>query len=201
MKRYMNKAEKNQLGVFVHFQTFLENFLATQKQLKRPTKWYSTGLTFLVKATKEMLAELDPKEIDIAFKQIEKVHLVLRTTDEALKDIQKMKEADELVPLDNNSFLTICSFAFGTCLTCISTEYQTCTLRAIFMEYDIEPVYEQCDGCQYTLNRLKENACFNLYEFNGLKFRVQPGMTIPGFTLLQEAPLPQEHWKYPKVTI
>lgn len=201
MKRYLNKAEKNQLGVLIHFQAFLENFVSIQKQLNRPSRWYQTSLTFLIKATKEMLDQLDIKEVEVAFKQVKKLHLVLRTTEEALKDIDKMKEADELVPLNNDSFLTICSFALGTCHTCNTVAYSDCPLRDIFMEYDVEPIYEQCDGCQYNLNKLKENAYFNLYESNGVNYRVQPGLILKGFNLVMTAPLPEEYWNCLRILV
>lgn len=201
MKRYLNKTEKYEVAVFLNFLTYLEKFVVKQKQLDRPTQWYKTATTFLSKAVNETMATLDADEARLARHTFAKMHLVLRTTKEAIQDMKEMVDEDSVVQLKNDQFLTLCSFALGSCSKCICNDFRNCELRELFMEYDIEPMSTETDGCQYNLSELKENACFNLYDANGIKVRVQPGLKVVGWTLIQEAPLPEEYWNCLKVTV
>lgn len=200
MKRYLNKQEKNEVSICLNFLSFLEKHVVKQKQLGRPTRWYKTATSFLSKAVNETMDSLDVDEARLARRNFAKMHLVLKTSKEALQEIKQMKEDDMVVPLKNDQFLTLCSFALGTCGQCICNDFRSCELRDIFMEYDIEPISTATDGCQYNLNELKENACFNLYDANGIKVRVQPGVEVD-WKLIQKAPLPEKYWNCLKVTV
>jgi hypothetical protein len=200
MKRYLNNQEKNEAAIILNFLVFLEKLVEKQKSLKRPTRWYKMATSFLSKAINETFEALDPDEARLARKNFAKLNLVLKTSKETLQEVKNMKDDDLIVPLKNDDFLTLASFALGTCSNCNTSKYRTCQLREIFMEYEVEPVRLNTEGCQYNMNDIKDNACFNLYEVDHMLFRVQPGLAFPG-KLVQNAPLTEEHWGKPKVTV
>lgn len=147
MKRYLNRQEKNELTTLLNMQVFLEKQVALYKSINRPTKWLSSARSFLNKVIMERLAELDVLERRKAMEDFGKLMLVLRTKKEVIDEIKALKEADMTVPLLNDDFLLLCSYALGNCEKCSTPDYVDCKLRAIFIEYDIEPISE--GGCQY----------------------------------------------------
>lgn len=205
MKTYLNSDEKIQLGILLSFRKYLLETIKKYEESKKHkimNKWLKTTQSFLTKAIDEMLAPVDAQNTEIALKAATKLKLVARTTDEALREIKQMRETDAVVSIPNEQFLFLCSFALTTCHTCLMTTFKECKLRDILMEYDIEPIHECTDQCQYQLKDIKDNACFHVVknEHTGELLRIQPGINIKGLTRHRTAPITQEFWTLPKIT-
>ena len=205
MAKYLSKAERGTLSIMYGTLDFLKELEAMYVSLKRPKttiKWIRASMTFIKKAAGEMVIDVDDDNLIKLYKHAQNMQLVLRTKEATVRELGRLKEAESHVSIENDRFLTLCSFGYTSCKTCLQTDFKGFLLRDLFLEYDIEPIKEDTEDCCFRHTDIKENAYMNLEECVATKqlFRVQPGLVLKGFTRVSTAPLNKCDWHYPMIS-
>ncbi len=204
MKRYLNSTEKNQAHAIGGLQAFMDDRIEEWEKLGRPKELLKAARmtkAWAHNTLKEFIKGLDADEVSLLVKNSKKLKVVVRTKDQALRELKEMQRLDSVVTIDREKFEDVCSFAIMECMKCTKTDFKNCALRSAMMENDIEPLNAYSNQCQYQYTEIKENAVFDVVELEatGQLFRVQPGIRIKGFKVVNEAPLPECYWHLPKI--
>ena len=155
-KRYLNSQEKRVVLTLASFISYFDEYVPKWQQLKRPKemiKYSKMARSFAGKVLDYYMKELDPDEVKNMLKQLEKMELVTKWRDEAIREREKMKKLESTTVIETDKFLKIVELALASCSVCESMddEVRDCPFRKIMLEEDIEPLTPNppAGGCPY----------------------------------------------------
>jgi hypothetical protein len=208
IKSYLNNGEKNEFCILISFKVFLEE--CVDKWSKRrgvsklQLKWAKMSLAFANKIIQEILLPLEDDVREKLAKVGKQNKVVVKTKEEALRDLNRAKENGDVMLVKNEDLLELCSAAMLTCTMCKVKEHNLCATKRLLREYDVDPlVAEPYPGqCEYQVSEFSPESNYDLIKsiYTEQLFRVRERYLPDGFELVESAPLGEQYWKLPKIT-
>lgn len=146
MKRYLNADEKTELFTLGAFHTFFEDRIPRWEKYnvnKEFMKVVRLLRTYSIKAASIMLKNIDPIEVNKVVKEIQKLELVSKYRNQAMREHDEVIKSNEMTHLKTDDFMDVVTHAMNFCVNCgkLGQESTDCSLRRIWIENDI-PVYD-----------------------------------------------------------
>jgi molybdopterin synthase catalytic subunit len=156
VKRYLNKAERQMALSLSAYEAYLEEKISEMAQHngdKGLLKNMRMAKTYLHKALECMVQPLDAVELQVLLRDVNKMQVVVKYTDEAIREYERMKKMNGVTVIETEAFLDIVEQAINVCVTCENTgeAVNQCKWRKRFIEAEIEPPdYGAVEGkCPY----------------------------------------------------
>lgn len=145
MKRYLNKAERQMALSISAYETYLEEKISEMAQHngdKALLKNMRMARTYLHKALAKMIQPLDAVELKVLLKDVNKMQVVVKYTDEAVREYERMKKMNDVTVIETEAFLDIVEQAVNVCVACENKgeDVEQCKWRKRFLEAEIEPL-------------------------------------------------------------
>jgi len=158
MKSYLNREEKTQALTLASFVTYLiskSDEWAKHKCDKEAIKSLRTAKAFIIRAAKIRFAGIDAGEQLKIMRQASQMQVVVKYTEEAVRDYKRMQELDSVTPIETEEFFEICGMALDGCQKCTKSP-EGCHLKELFIKYDV-PVFNTSPGpgeCLYCVEEV-----------------------------------------------
>jgi len=158
VRRYLNNAERDTcyiMSALYAWSRAAADVMAKYPQRKEIVKCLRLAGTWTKKAKEELLQPLDTKELAYVTAESNKVKVITKYTDDAIRELKAIENLNSTVKIDKDAFYTIVEFAIaGYCKRCKAHgagEICQCTLRTTLMDTGVEAL--NCcadeDTCQY----------------------------------------------------
>jgi len=154
MKQYLNRSEKDQvltLSAFIDYAEKTADKWANMVYNKNAVKFLRMAKSFITKSLSIKCDGLNDFERDNLINQSEKMDVVLKYSNDAIRAYKQMLELDSVTPIQTSDLLDLCEKALEACDNC-SESPSTCKTMKLFIKYDI-PVYTDSPGrgkCPYS---------------------------------------------------
>jgi hypothetical protein len=144
-QRYLNRAQKLDVIMIAAFMTWLETKTDEWEDIPsismEQKKYTKMAKAFTNKVLDEIMTGLDPLEVIKVMIDSQKVEVVTRYHDQAIREYREMDKLDSMIHIDRENFLDIVSHAMNLCVVCERSGEiaDKCPLKKLWIENDIEP--------------------------------------------------------------
>lgn len=152
-KKYLNAQEKSIALTIASISTYLDDRIEEWIRVGRPkdqVKYAKMARSFLNKVLEFMVKDLDHDENTKIIKELRKMQVVVKYSDQAVKEYLDMQKLDSVTPVETEDLLEIVSLALASCDVC-EDPGEHCSFKKIFIKYDMAPpnLEPEPGGCPY----------------------------------------------------
>lgn len=144
-QRYLNREQKLDAIMIAAFMTWIETKTEQWDKVKsfdRKVLGHARRSRGFIKLVLDYhMKGLDPIEVAKVMRDSQRVEVVTRYHDQAVREYKAMEKLDSMIHIDRDNFLDIVSHAMNICVVCERSGdvAEKCPMKKLWIENDIEP--------------------------------------------------------------